>query len=120
VTSAQRERSTTDTQIKRLEASIQQAESVLDQNKTLEAALKENAQDLKDQRVRLEKLAQEAEAAGYDAQLAQKAKAIQQAEVERDALHAEQSRSSLQANDRAKLDVKKADCKKKSVENDKL
>lgn len=97
-----------------------QAETVIDQNKSLEVSLKDNTQDLVDQRTRLERLNQELEGARYDEQLSQKAKEIQQAEVERDALHSEQSRSSLQANDRAKLDIKKADYKKRSAEIDHL
>lgn len=71
-----------------------------------------------EKRAKRDKLANEFRDARYEDQLNAKAKEIQKLEVEREALNAEQSRLSLQADERAKLDLKKADMKKKQASVD--
>lgn len=98
-----------------LQTSIAHAESVIDKNKSLESEIKFNNDDLADKRARLDKMTAEFAAAKFDDQIAAKTKLIQTVEIEREALYSEQTRSATQADERAKLDLKRSDLKKKQA-----
>ncbi|KAG8994644.1 DNA repair protein rad50 [Tulasnella sp. 427] len=110
-----REREQTQSSITQLQTSIAHAESVIDRNKSLESDIKFNNDDLADKRARLDKMVAEFAAAKFDDQIAAKTKMIQTVEIEREALYTEQTRSATQADERAKLDLKRADVKKKQA-----
>ncbi|KAG8953820.1 DNA repair protein rad50 [Tulasnella sp. 424] len=110
-----RERDATQSSITQFHTAIAHAESVIDRNKTLESEIKFNNDDLADKRARLDKMVSEFASAKFDDQIAAKTKLIQTVEVEREALYSEQTRSATQADERAKLDLKRADLKKKQA-----
>ncbi|KAG8904742.1 DNA repair protein rad50, partial [Tulasnella sp. 417] len=110
-----RERDSTQSSINQLHTAIAHAESVVDKNKTLESEIKFNSDDLADKRARLDKMSAEFAAAKFDDQIAAKTKLIQTVEIEREALYSEQTRSATQADERAKLDLKRSDLKKKQA-----
>lgn len=110
-----RERESTHSSITQLQTSIAHAESVVDKNKSLESEIKFNNDDLVDKRARLDKMTAEFAAAKFDDQIATKTKLIQTVEIEREALYSEQTRSATQADERAKLDLKRSDLKKKQA-----
>ncbi|KAG9004630.1 DNA repair protein rad50 [Tulasnella sp. JGI-2019a] len=115
MTTASRERDSMSTQINRYQTSIAQAESVVDKNKSLETEIQYNSADIADRKARLDKMVADFVAARFDHQMVQKAKQITNAQTERDLLMDEHSKSSMQASDRAKLDVKRGDLKRKQA-----
>ncbi|KAG8880381.1 DNA repair protein rad50 [Tulasnella sp. 332] len=110
-----RERDSTSTQINRYQASISQAEGVADKNKSLETEIQYNTVDIADRKARLDKMVADFVSAKFDDKMVQKAKQITNTHTERDLLMDEHSKSSMQASDRAKLDVKRGDLKKKQA-----
>ena len=108
-----RERDAAQSQVLQLQNSIAECENLVDGNNALETEIRINGDDLADKRTRLEKLRAEFRGARYEESASSMAQEIQKLEVERESLNAEQSRLSLQADDRAKLDLNKADLKKK-------
>ncbi|KAG8910829.1 DNA repair protein rad50, partial [Tulasnella sp. 408] len=110
-----RERESTQSSMNQLQTSIAHAESAIDKNKSLESEIKFNNDDLADKRARLDKMTAEFAAAKFDDQIAAKTKLMQTVEIEREALYSEQTRSATQADERAKLDLKRSDLKKKQA-----
>lgn len=87
----------------------------MDQNRALEAAIKFNSDDLAETQARVNKMLDDFESAKFDDQLSQKTKQILQVSAEKDELLTEFSKASLQASERAKLDLKRNDLKKKQA-----
>lgn len=110
-----RERDTVSSSINRLQHSITDSESIVDQNKFLQSDFKFNSDDLAERRTRLEKMVKDFADAKFDQRMAGKAKEIANAQTERDILMTEHSKSSMQASERATLDLKRGDLKKKQA-----
>lgn len=99
-----------------LQASISNAETKIDESQTLPAELRTIQTDITDKRARLEVLRGEARAARFDERLAERVAQARTLEAKRDALNGEIRALSLQADTRARLDLKRAEVRNKRAE----
>ncbi|KAG8934317.1 DNA repair protein rad50 [Tulasnella sp. 418] len=120
VNSLHRERDNAQARISTLQTMIENAEGDIDKSKNIASLLKFNNDDLEDKNKRLQRINDMIAGAKFESKLSAVNKEIQKTEGEREALYTEQSRASLQANARAKLEVQKADLKKKKADVDRI
>ena len=99
-----------------LQASISDAETKIDESQTLPAELRTIQTDITDKRSRLEVLRGEARSARFDERLAERVAQARALEAKRDALNGEIRALSLQADTRARLDLKRAEVRNKRAE----
>lgn len=79
----------------------------------LEADIKYNAGNIEEKTIKLEKLKVEFEQSRYDVKYVEKGREIKACEEKREELNTELRTLSLQADSRAKLELKRADAAKK-------
>lgn len=72
--------------------------------------------DFEEKKARLDKVKNDIDASGYDAKLAEKQSKSRNMEDRRDALNTEIRTLSLQADSRARLDLKRAEVKTKTAD----
>ncbi|KAF7987104.1 hypothetical protein HWV62_291 [Athelia sp. TMB] len=91
-------------------------ESKLDEAETLTSDLRTLVVEMEDNQTRLDKIKHDFENSGYEAKLVEKASRTRALEDQRNALTAEIRVLSLQADSRARLDLKRAEVKTKSAD----
>lgn len=99
-----------------LQGSISKAESDLIQSQSLSLDLASIVSDIDERKSRVEKIRTNIQNAKYDAKVQEITIEARTLEEQREALHAELKSLSLQADARAKLDLKRADLRTKSQE----
>ncbi|KDQ62331.1 hypothetical protein JAAARDRAFT_66083 [Jaapia argillacea MUCL 33604] len=110
------EKSSFRNQISSLQSSISSNESILDASQSLAGKLRTVIGDIEEKKSRLEKLRQEIRAANYDERMSEKSKNARTLEDQREALNAELRSLSLQADSRARLDIKRTEMKTKETD----
>ncbi|KAF9463040.1 hypothetical protein BDZ94DRAFT_1362864 [Collybia nuda] len=103
-------------QITERQSSIVKAERTIENQQTLPSQLKTLLADIEEKQTRLNKVKTDIAAAKYDSRLAEKSEKARVLEERREELNAEIATLSLQADARAKLDLKKSEIKTKKGE----
>lgn len=103
-------------QISTLQASIASNESQLDASQTINAELRGLSTDMEEKKTRLEKLKADIKSNNYDERVAEKSTKIRSMEDQKEALSQELRSLSLQADMRARLDIKRTEEKSKAAE----
>ncbi|TFK52414.1 hypothetical protein OE88DRAFT_1401845 [Heliocybe sulcata] len=103
-------------QITTLQTNIASNESQLDASQTINAELRSLATDMDDKKARLDKVKAEIKSNSYDERIAEKTAKVRSMEEQKDALNQELRSLSLQADMRARLDIKRAEHKSKTTE----
>ncbi|KZT23428.1 P-loop containing nucleoside triphosphate hydrolase protein [Neolentinus lepideus HHB14362 ss-1] len=103
-------------QISTLQTNIARNESQLDASQTINAELRNLATDMEERKARLEKVKAEIKSSNYDERIAEKTAKIRSMEEQKDALNQDLRSLSLQADMRARLDIKRAEQKSKAAE----
>ncbi|KAL4258232.1 P-loop containing nucleoside triphosphate hydrolase [Pleurotus pulmonarius] len=98
------------------QSSINAAESDLDATQVVESELRTLSGDIEEKRSRLDQLKTAIQSANYDGRIAEKTTKAKHLEDQRDSLNAEFRALSLQADSRAKLDLKRTELKSKTAE----
>lgn len=99
-----------------LQTAITDAEAKIDVSQTLPAELRTIQTDIAAKRERLDALRAEARGAKFDERLAERVAQARALEAKRDALNGEIRTLSLQADTRARLDLKRTEVRNKSAE----
>jgi DNA repair protein RAD50 len=99
-----------------LQSQISDAESKIDATQTLPSDLRALQADLKENVERLEKLRADAQAAQYEEKLVEKTAQTRELDAKRETLNSEFRSLSLQADSRARLDLKRAEVRTKKAE----
>ncbi|KAH8114569.1 AAA domain-containing protein [Phellopilus nigrolimitatus] len=103
-------------QIGSLQRSITQSESTINKSRSLPRDLSSLQADIKEKNVRIEKIKDEIKSTLYEAKIQDASTKIRTLEEKRETLNVELKNLSLQSDARAKLDIKRADLKKKQQE----
>jgi DNA repair protein RAD50 len=98
------------------QSSISDAESKLGVVQALPGELRNLLADMEEKSARLEKIKASVKDTGFDLRLQEKVSRAKDLEIRRDELSAELAKLSLQADTRAKLDIKRAELKTKSAD----
>jgi DNA repair protein RAD50 len=98
------------------QSSINEAERKVESQQSLPSQLKTLEGDIEEKRKRLTKIKTDMGTANHDAKLAEKTEQAKSLEAQRDALNRELRTLSIQADSRAKLDLKRAEVKSKNGE----
>ncbi|KAG5221328.1 DNA repair protein [Salix suchowensis] len=108
------------TQFEKLQAerqsSVNAAERDLDATQVVESELRTLSGDIEEKKSRLDQLKATIQSANYDGRIAEKTTKAKHLEDRRDSLNAEFRALSLQADSRAKLDLKRTELKSKTAE----
>jgi DNA repair protein RAD50 len=96
-------------EIAKTQREVENAESLTSEYQTTEG-------DIEEKRRRIERIHNDMAAAKYDERLAEKNNSIREMDLRRDALHAEMQTLNLQAQIRAKYEVKRDELKSKESE----
>ena len=99
-----------------LRSRITSAESSLDQTSSLTTDIRTLQGDIEEKKRRLDKVRQEIKDANYDERIAEKSSKARALEDQREDLNGEIRTLSLQADSRARLDIKRAEMKSKKNE----
>ncbi|KAH7885017.1 ALG6, ALG8 glycosyltransferase family-domain-containing protein [Phlebopus sp. FC_14] len=103
-------------QIKEKQTAISRAESSVEMMQGLASELRTLAGDIEEKKLRLEKIKGDIKAANFDERLSERAAKARSMEDKRDTLNTELRGLSLQADARARLDLKRAEMKSKKTE----
>ena len=99
-----------------LRSKITSSESSLDQTSSLTTDIRTLQGDIEEKKRRLERVRQEIKDMNYDEKIAEKSSKARALEDQREHLNAEIRTLSLQADSRARLDIKRAEMKSKKNE----
>lgn len=99
-----------------LRSKITSAESSLDQTSSLTTDIRTLEGDIEEKKRRLEKVRQEIKVTNFDEKIAEKSSKARALEDRREDLNGEIRTLSLQADSRARLDIKRAEMKSKENE----
>ncbi|KAG1761056.1 hypothetical protein EDD22DRAFT_35947 [Suillus occidentalis] len=108
------QRRNTREQIKERQAAITKAESSVDTMQGFASELRTLAGDIEEKKLRLEKIKTDMQSGNFDERLSAKAAKARSMEDERDTLNMELRGLSLQAESRARLDLKRAEMRSKT------
>ncbi|KAG2126539.1 P-loop containing nucleoside triphosphate hydrolase protein [Suillus clintonianus] len=108
------QRGNTREQIKERQAAITKAESSVDTMQGLASELRTLAGDIEEKKLRLEKIKADMQSGNFDERLNAKAARARNMEDQRDTLNLELRGLSMQADSRARLDLKRAEVKSKT------
>ncbi|KAG1899589.1 uncharacterized protein F5891DRAFT_1189393 [Suillus fuscotomentosus] len=108
------QRGNTREQIKERQAAITKAESSVDTMQGLASELRTLAGDIEEKKLRLEKIKADMQSGNFDERLSAKAVKARSMEDQRDTLNTELRGLSLQAESRARLDLKRAEMRSKT------
>ncbi|KAG2155166.1 P-loop containing nucleoside triphosphate hydrolase protein [Suillus bovinus] len=108
------QRGNTREQIKERQAAIAKAESSVDTMQGLASELRTLAGDIEEKKLRLEKIKADIQSGNFDERLNAKAAKARNMEDQRDTLNTELRGLSLQAESRARLDLKRAEMRSKT------
>ncbi|KAH7924955.1 hypothetical protein BV22DRAFT_469854 [Leucogyrophana mollusca] len=110
------QRNNTREQIKDRQTSISTTEASVEMMHGLASELRTLAGDIEEKKLRLEKIKADLKTGGFDERLSEKSSKARSMEDKRDSLNAELRGLSLQADSRARLDLKRAEMKSKKAE----
>ncbi|KAF9643243.1 hypothetical protein BDM02DRAFT_1548809 [Thelephora ganbajun] len=110
------QKSTMKNQIATLRSKITSAEFSLDQTSSLTTDIRTLQGDIEEKKRRLDKVRQEIKDANYDEKIAEKSSKARALEDQREDLNGEIRTLSLQADSRARLDIKRAEMRSKKNE----
>ncbi|KAF6755949.1 hypothetical protein DFP72DRAFT_305480 [Ephemerocybe angulata] len=110
------QRQTLHGQVQERNTSIRNSERQLNGQATLEMTLASTKEEIEEKRSRVEKIRSDIGAAKYDEKMFEKSEQARQLEEKRDVLLEESRALSMQADSRAKLDLKRAEIKAKTSE----